>query len=62
MEQIGPLRKRVVKIMEEKGRQSVKELCENLNISNGSARSVLIKMHQAGVLERVGHGVYKIRQ
>ena len=57
-----PLRKRVIALMDEKGPQSVNDLCINLGISNGSSRSVLVKMHKAGILERTGKGVYKIKE
>lgn len=55
----GPLRKRVLKLMETVGPQSVNDLCANMRISNGSSRSVLIKMHQAGMIERISKGVYR---
>lgn len=59
------LRERVLKLMESKddfgGPQSVNDLEKNLKISNGSSRSVLVKLHQAGKIERIGPGIYKIK-
>ena len=57
------LRQRVLKLMESKeefgGPQSVDDLCKSLRISNGSSRSVLVKLHQAGDIERIGSGIYR---
>lgn len=55
------LRNRVIALMKEQGQQSVDDLCKNLGISNGSSRSILVKMHQAGLLERVSKGVYNLK-
>ena len=57
----GSLRNRVVAIMKEKGPQSVADLSQNLGISNGSSRSVLVKMHQAGIILRISKGVYNLK-
>ena len=56
------LRSRVIALMKEKGPQSVADLCTNLGISNGSSRSVLVKMHQAGKIERISKGVYNLKK
>lgn len=58
----GSLRNRVIALMKEKGPQSVTDLTKNLGISNGSSRSVLVKMHQAGKIERISKGVYNLKQ
>lgn len=60
-EERGSLRSMVIALMKEKGSQSVADLCTNLGISNGSSRSVLVKMHQAGMIERISKGVYKLK-
>lgn len=58
------LRDRVLKLMESHeaygGPQSIDDLCKNLGISNGSARSVVVKLHKAGKIERIASGVYRI--
>lgn len=58
------LRERVLKLMESGedfgGPQSVDDLCKSLGISNGSSRSVLVKLHQAGKIERLSKGVYAL--
>ena len=59
-ENLPPLRERVIELMGEKGPQSVNDLCTNLGISNGSSRSVLVKLHQAGKIIRVSSGVYSL--
>ncbi|NIP61704.1 MAG: hypothetical protein GWN01_13490 [Nitrosopumilaceae archaeon] len=58
----GSLRERVMHLMQEKGPQSVNDLCKNLGISNGSSRSVLVKLHKAGKIERISKGTYKLIQ
>jgi len=45
--------------MEEEGPQSVNDLCLKLGISNGSSRSILVKLNQAGKIERIERGVYR---
>ena len=42
------------------GPQSIDDLCNNLQITNGSSRSVVIKLLKSGKLERIGHGIYRI--
>ncbi|MBM3910586.1 MAG: hypothetical protein FJ356_02930 [Thaumarchaeota archaeon] len=58
------LRDRVIKLMESDedfgGPQSVDDLCRNLGISNGSARSVLVKLSKAGKIERISKGIYQL--
>ena len=57
------LRERVLKLMTSEmnfgGPQSVDDLVKNLKISNGSSRSVLVKLHQAGKIERISAGIYR---
>lgn len=55
-----PLRGKVLALLKSVGPQSVNDLCINLKISNGSSRSVLVKMHQAGMIERISKGVYRV--
>jgi len=58
------LKDRVLKLMDAKenfgGPQSVYDLCKNLRISNGSSRSVLVKLHKKGKIERIGKGQYRL--
>lgn len=57
---VSPLRGKVLNLMKKEGAQTVNDLVEKLHMSNGSSRSVLIKMKEAGLIERVGHGKYNI--
>ncbi len=57
---VSPLRKKVLNLMKKEGTQTVNDLVEKLKMSNGSSRSVLVKMKEAGLVERVGHGKYNI--
>lgn len=59
-ENLTPLRRRVIDLMIEKGPQTVNDLCTNLGISYGSSRSILVKLRQAGKIERIGKGKYQI--
>ena len=58
------LRDRVLKLLSSEieygGPQSVDDLVKNLNISNGSSRSIVIKLLKAGKIERIGRGTYRI--
>lgn len=58
------LKKRVLKLLKSTkdfgGPQSVNDLQINLQISNGSARSVLIRLHKSGNIKRIGKGIYRI--
>jgi len=60
------LRQRVLKLMESYddygGPQSVGDLCKSLRINNGSSRSVLVKLHKAGDVERIGKGIYRLKE
>jgi len=57
---VSPLRKKVLNLMKNEGSQTVNDLVEKLSMSNGSSRSILIKMKEAGLIERVGHGKYDL--
>ena len=46
--------------MKDEGAQNVSEIMKKLSMNNGSARSILIKMKESGMIERVGHGTYNI--
>lgn len=52
------LQKRVLELMQE-GPKTVADLCQSLGISNGSSRSVLVRMRKKGLLTRVGKGRYE---
>lgn len=56
----APLRTKVLALMREKGPQTVNDLVINLGITNGSSRSVLVKMRDAGQIERIAHGKYQL--
>ena len=56
----SPLRKKVLNLMKEEGPQTVKDLESKIGLSNGSSRSILVKMKEAGLIERVGHGKYQM--
>lgn len=58
----GPLSSKVIALMKEKGPQSIDDLCKNLGISNGSSRSVLVKLYKAGRIERIAKGVYRANE
>ena len=60
--QTSPLRKKVLKLMEDEGTITITDLIEKLGMSNGSARSLLVKMKQAGLVERTEPGTYKIAE
>ena len=55
-----PLRKKVLDLMTEEGAQNVTDIMQKLSMSNGSARSILIKMKESGLIERVSSGTYDI--
>ena len=52
------LQKRVLELMQE-GPKTVADVCGSLGISNGSCRSVLVRMRKKGLLTRVGKGTYE---
>lgn len=54
------LRTKVLALMREKGPQTVNDLVINLGITNGSSRSVLVKMRDAGQIERIAPGRYQL--
>lgn len=59
------LRKRVLELMKSKlefgGPQSVEDVGKSLRAPNTNVRSVLVRMNQAGLIERVQKGVYRIK-
>jgi len=57
---VTPLRKKVLDLMMEEGAQNVTDIMKKLSMSNGSARSILIKMKESGLIERVSSGTYDI--
>ena len=42
------------------GPQSVVDIQINFQITNGSSRSVLVRLHKSGQIERIGKGIYRI--
>jgi DNA-binding Lrp family transcriptional regulator len=48
----SPLRKKILKLMKDEGPQTVNDLVVKLGISNGSSRSVLVKMRESGLIKR----------
>lgn len=58
----SPLRKSVFNLMKNEGPQTVNDLVVKLKITNGSSRSVLVKMKEAGYIERIGPGKYQIME
>ncbi|WP_428325403.1 winged helix-turn-helix domain-containing protein [Nitrosopumilus sp.] len=56
----SPLRKKILNLMEEEGPQTVKDLESKIGLSNGSSRSILVKMKEAGLVERVSPGKYQL--
>lgn len=60
-----PLRERVLKLLESNedfgGPQSVSDLCKSLQITNGSSRSILVRLYKLGDIERIGLGIYRIK-
>ena len=58
----SPLRKSVLKLMEDEGPQTVQDLQIKLKLTNGSSRSVLVKMREAGLIKRVGPGKYQLEE
>ena len=57
---VTPLRKKVLDLMRDEGAQNVTDIMKKLSMSNGSARSILVKMKESGIIERVSHGTYNI--
>jgi len=57
---LSPLREKILKLMKDEGPQTVNDLVEKLRINNGSSRSVLVKMKEAKLIERIGPGKYRI--
>ena len=52
------LQVRVLELMRT-GPKTVADLCGSLGISNGSSRSILVRMRKKGLLTRVGKGRYE---
>ena len=57
---VTPLRKKVLDLMHDEGAQNVTDIMKKLSMTNGSARSILIKMKESGLIERVISGTYNI--
>jgi len=58
-------RQRVIKLLSSKeeygGPQSIDDVCRKLEISNANSRSVLVRLLKDKEIERIEHGVYKIK-
>lgn len=59
---LTPFRKKILELMKEKGPQTINDLVVNLGITNGSSRSILVKMREAGYIKRIGHGKYQLTE
>ena len=46
--------------MQDEGAQNVTDIMQKLSMTNGSARSILIKMKESGLIERISSGTYNI--
>lgn len=57
---VTSLRKKVLDLMHDEGAQNVTDIMKKLSMTNGSARSILIKMKESGLIERVSSGTYNI--
>jgi DNA-binding IclR family transcriptional regulator len=57
---VTPLRKKVLDLMRDEGAQNITDIMKKLSMTNGSARSILTKMRESGLVERVSHGTYNI--
>lgn len=61
----SPLRQRVLELLQSVedfgGPQSISDLCKNFQISNGSSRSVVVRLHKLGKIERIEKGIYRIK-
>jgi len=59
------LRDRVLKLLASEedygGPQSIEDVCRNLQTSNDNSRSVLVRLLKVEKIERIQHGVYKIK-
>jgi len=53
-----PLQSRLVDFLKDEP-HTVAEICSSLKISNGSTRSLVIRMHKKGLITRVGKGKYQ---
>ena len=56
---------RILKLMEsdEKygGPQSINDVCQNLQMSNRNARSILSRLSKKEKIERIGEGIYRVK-
>ena len=57
---VTPLREKILDLMQDEGAQNISDIMKKLSMSNGSARSILVKMKESGIIERVSHGTYNI--
>jgi len=59
-----PLKQRILKLLKSTkdfgGPQTVHDVQVNLQITNGSSRSVLIRLLKSNQIERIGKGTYRI--
>ena len=56
---------RILKLLESEkefgGPQSINDVCQNLQMSNRNARSILSRMYKKGKIDRVSEGVYRVK-
>ena len=56
---------RILKLLESEkefgGPQSINDVCQNLQMSNRNARSILSRMCKKGKIDRLSEGVYRIK-
>jgi DeoR/GlpR family transcriptional regulator of sugar metabolism len=57
----GEKRKKVYEIIQKKGKVSLKEIRALGDINYNTIRSAVIGLTKAGLIERVGRGIYKSR-
>ena len=53
-----PLESKTIDLVKDEPK-TVAEICTELKISNGSTRSLVIRMHKKGLITRVGKGKYQ---
>ena len=56
---------RILKLLESEkefgGPQSINDVCQNLQMSNRNARSILSRMCKKGKIDRLSEGVYRVK-
>ena len=56
---------RIMKLLESTeeygGPQSINDICQNLDMTNRNARSILSRMYKKGKIDRISEGVYRAK-